>query len=80
MVKRFLLASGVIVKCVVDGHDGTAGIAEDGFYPLSFQGEHQCLRTGYFHYLRYFYRGKEVGKSGKIEKLKKFRKLKTTLH
>ena len=43
MVESLLVASCVVVKGIIDGHDGTAGVAEDGCHTLCLQGLHQCL-------------------------------------
>ena len=47
MVEAFLLATSIVVKGIINGHDGTAGIAEDGLHPFCLQGTHQSLRARY---------------------------------
>ena len=47
MVETFLLATGIVEERVVDGHDGTSGIAEDGFHLLRLKGPHQRFGACY---------------------------------
>ena len=38
----------VIIKRIVHGHDGTAGVAKKGFHPFVQQCAHKDFRTCYF--------------------------------
>ena len=43
MVETLLLTTGVVEKCVVDGHDTATGVSEDGLHPFCLQRPHQRL-------------------------------------
>ena len=45
MAELGISRTGVSVEGVVDGHDGTTGIAEDGLNAFGLQCSHQCFRS-----------------------------------
>ena len=51
MVERFLVSSRVVVEGIVNGHNRTAWVSEDGLHPLGLQCQHQRLTTCYLLFL-----------------------------
>ena len=47
MVETFLLTTCIVEKRVVDRHDATARVSEDGLHPFRLQRPHQRLRSCY---------------------------------
>ena len=45
VVETFLFSSCIVEKRIIDGHDGTSGVAKDGLHTFRLQGSHQRLRS-----------------------------------
>jgi hypothetical protein len=54
VVETLFLTSCVVVKRIVNGHDSSAWISEDGFHPLGLQSPHQRFRSSYLILLHIF--------------------------
>ena len=45
VVEAFLLTTCIVEQRIIDRHNGTTGITENGFHTLGLQGSHERLRS-----------------------------------